>query len=106
MRDYFAAAAPFASTVIIREAGEERAAKAFVEPISVTSPEEEGRATIMGLADDRRYLLIAERAAIECGDEVELCCGDRVYELLRCEMVGGSHWEGIMKLKGGSGHAG
>lgn len=102
MRNYFAAAAAFARDVTVREGTEERPAKAIIQPLSVTAPEYAGRPTVMGTVDDRRYLLIAEPAAISDGEDVEISCDGKTYRLLRCEMLGGgSHWEGIMRLKAG-----
>ncbi len=104
MRDYFAAAAAYASEIVVREGGKERGAKAFIQPISISSPDYERRATAMGLADDRRYLLIAEPAALSGESGAEISCGGKCYELLRCELMGGgSHWEGLLRLKGGGG---
>lgn len=105
MTDIFGAAAEYAETVTVREGDTERTAKAFIQPESVGSPDYESRPTAMGLADDRRYLIIAERTAFSGSGKVEICCGDRVYELLRRELLWrGSHWEGHMRLKGGNGN--
>lgn len=102
MRNYFAAAAAFARDVTVREGTAERSAKAFVQPVSVTTPEYAAHPTVMGTVDDRRYLLIAEPDAISTGEDVEISCDGKTYRLLRCEMLGGgSHWEGIMRLKAG-----
>lgn len=91
-----------APVVTITEGGNERQARAYIQPLSVTSPEKGYRATPMGIEDDRRYLLIAEIGALESGDDTSVSCGGRVYELLRCERLGnGSHWEGILRLKAG-----
>ncbi|MBQ8263454.1 MAG: hypothetical protein IJV74_03405 [Clostridia bacterium] len=103
MRDYFKMTQRYAQDVVIEEGGEKKAAKAFIQPLSISSPENEGRATPMGMADDRRYLLITAADAINTGENALISCGDRVYSLLRCELMGGgSHWEGIMKLKAGA----
>ena len=102
MRKHFAAVAAFASEVTVREGETERRARAFIQPLSITSPDYESRATAMGLVDDRRYLLIAEPDALSGDGEAEISCGGKKYELLRCEMMGGgSHWEGLLRLKGG-----
>lgn len=99
MKKFFAAAAAYALDVTVREGGEERSAKAFIEPLSPIKPDYLSRPTVMGREDDRRYLLIAESAAFSGVGEAEVCCGDRVYEVLRRELMGESHWEGIMRLK-------
>ena len=105
MRDYFKKVAAFAEELTIRGGDGEKTARAFIQPINSTSPEYEKRPTPMGFADDRRYLIIAELSAFEGGEILEICSGEKVYELLRRELIGGSHWEGIMRLKGGSGNA-
>lgn len=104
MRNYFAAAAPFARQVTVREGGAERRAKAFIQPLNISSPEYVGRPTPMGTVDDRRYLLIAEPGALSGAGDVCIDCDGKAYELLRCELMGGgSHWEGILRLKAGDG---
>ena len=101
MRDFFGRASTFASRVTVYENGTEREARAFIEPINPTSPEYTYRPTPMGMEDDRRYLIIAEPDAFYGTGEAEIRCGERTYQLLRCELMGGgSHWEGIMRLKG------
>lgn len=107
MRGIFAYAAPFAQSVVVTEGGASREARAFIQPVSVTDPEEPASALPCGVADDRRYLLIAAPEAIVSENEpVEIACGGRRYVLLRRERIGGgTHWEGVMRLKAGGGDA-
>ena len=106
MRDIFRAAAPLAKKVTVCEAGEERGARAFIQAISVLSPEERTEALPLGTVDKRRWLLIAEPGAILSGEgPLEIHCGDRRYEVLRCERLEGGHWEGLLRLKAGGEYA-
>lgn len=107
MKGLFAFAAPYAQSVVVTEGKVSREARAFIQPLSVTDPEERGSALPCGTADDRRYLLIAAPGAILSEDEpVEIQCGGRNYCLLRREkMGGGTHWEGLLRLKAGGGDA-
>jgi len=102
MRELFNSAAKYAQTVTVRSAGGEKTAKAFIQPESTVSPEYEAKPTPLGLADDRRYIIIAEPGAFGNDGGAEICWNGQVFELLRREKLGGgSHWEGIMRLKGG-----
>lgn len=106
MRDFFSDVSGFAQDVTIRENGAERAAKAFVRPESVKNPEKPHSETPAGLRDKRRWLFMTAADAISGGEDVEIVLGSGVYAVLRCELVGGgSHWEGLMRLKGGGDHA-
>ena len=94
---------------------------AIILPISVISLVAAARATPIpwadalpylpgsaGVHDHRRYLLIAQPGAIVYGGRgITVEAEGKEYELLRCELLGGgSHWEGIMKLKAGDENAG
>lgn len=107
MKELFTRLYGWTEAVTVTEQGQVRTARAFIQPVSVTSPEYMGKPTVMGTADDRRYLLIAEPAAIAQGGRgIEVKLGDKTFVVLRCEKLGGgSHWEGIMKLKGGGDNA-
>ncbi len=107
MYDIFARAEKYAKTVTVREAGEEKQVKAFIQACSTENPDYETRPTAMGLEDDRRYLILAERRAFSPRGKVEIQYGEQVFELLRRELLwDGSHWEGLMRLKGGGEDAG
>ncbi len=100
MTDAFAAVSGYASEITVSQRGTSRLSRAFIQPLSVTGPERERAPTPAGAVDKRRYLIIAAPDAFdgEAGGEVR--CLGRVYELLRCEMMGGgSHWEGLLRLK-------
>lgn len=75
--------------------------RAFIEPESTESPEEE---EIMpaGIYDGRRYSLIAEPTAF-CGTEkgAEITAKSGCFELIRLEKMPTGHWEGILKRKAG-----
>lgn len=107
MRDFFRLLRSWTNEVSITEQGCTRSARAFVQPVSISTPEYAGRPTAAGTADDRRYLLIAEPQAIETGiGPITVELDGKCYQLLRCELMGGgSHWEGIMKRKAGGGNA-
>lgn len=107
MRELFRYLEGWTEKISLVENGAEREARAFIQPVSVTNPDYMGRPTPAGTADDRRYLLIAESAAISEGKGgITVRLGDRSFEVLRCELMGGgSHWEGIMRLKAGGGDA-
>ncbi|MGN1002553.1 MAG: hypothetical protein ACI4PC_07250 [Oscillospiraceae bacterium] len=105
MRDVFSFAAPWAKSVVVTENGESREAKAFIQPLSVTEPEERGRPLPCGVADDRRYRLIAAPGAILSEDgPVEIAWDGKRYVLLRRERLD-THWEGVLRLKAGGGDA-
>lgn len=86
----------FARSVLVTDGGGERGVRAFIQPVSVISPEAP-LPTAAGVADQRRWLLIMEPA--ELGGPAEIRDGGRVYSLLRWEEVGG-HIEGLLCLKG------
>ena len=105
MNKWFSAVSSWAQDVTVRQGGEEKHARAFIQPLSVTNPQENAAATPAGVSDERLYLLIIGPEAVNGGGG-EIVSGDKVYQLLRCEeMGGGSHWEGLLRLKGGAGNA-
>ena len=105
MKNWFSSVSTWAQDVTVRQGGEEKSARAFIQPLSVTNPQENAAATPAGVSDERLYLLIIGPDAVS-GRGGEIVSGGRVYELLRCEeMGGGSHWEGLLRLKGGAGRA-
>ena len=105
MRNWFSSVSGWAQDVTVRQGGEEKHARAFIQPLSVTSPRENAAATPAGVSDERLYLLIIGPDAVS-GPGGEIVSGGRVYQVLRCEeMGGGSHWEGLLRLKGGAGDA-
>lgn len=100
MTDVFGAVSPFARPAVIRRDGGEKPARVFIQPVSVTAPEREGLPTPAGLADERRYLIIAGPGAFELegAGPVTVECAGRLFRLLRFEeMGGGSHCEGVLK---------
>ena len=105
MRSFFNEIAVYAADAVITDSGGERNIKAFVEPVSITNPEEKGMITPAGVRDDRRYLLITSADAVtEEGSTVS--CGGENYEILRWEVIGGaSHTEALMKRKAEVSHA-
>ena len=105
MNNWFSAVNGWAQAVTVRQGGEEKHARAFIQPLSVTSPHEKAAATPAGVSDERLSLLIIGPEAVN-GDGGEIVSGGKVYQMLRCEeMGGGSHWEGLLRLKGGAGNA-
>lgn len=104
MTDWFGAVSAYASEITVSQRGEERRSRAFIQPVSVTDPERERVPTPAGSVDGRRYLIIAAPDAFvrDGGAGGEVRCAGRTYELLRCEeMGGGSHWEGLLRMKAG-----
>lgn len=102
MRNWFAAVSPFAQEICIHKNGEVRRCRAFIQPLSLTSPELALSPTPAGLYDGRSYLIIAPPDAFDGGGAELIECGERRFELLRWEkMGGGSHCEGIMRPKAG-----
>ena len=91
----------FARSVRVTDGGGERDVRAFIQPLSVSSPEAP-TPTVAGVADARRWLLIMEPA--ELNGPAEIRDGDRVYSLLRWEEING-HIEGLLCLKGGGENA-
>lgn len=108
MRDFFRLLKGWTNEVSIFEEGQQRRARAFIQPVSVTDPEDMGTPTPAGTVDGRRYLLIAEPGAIAKGrDGITVELNGKLFQVLRCELMGGgSHWEGIMKRKAVDGDAG
>ena len=105
MRNWFSSVSGWAQDVTVRQGGEEKRARAFIQPLSVTSPRENAAATPAGVSDERLYWLIIGPDAVS-GPGGEIVSGGQVYQVLRCEeMGGGSHWEGLLRLKGGAGNA-
>lgn len=112
MTDYFAAAAPLGRPLILRSAERPgaRSVRGFVQPLSPRDASEQGRPARPGRPDRREYLLLVPAAALEAGEtDVIVSDGERVYELLRAEPVYADgttgHWEGVLRLKGGTGNA-
>lgn len=107
MTDWFGAVSAFAQTVSVTQDGEVRQGRAFVQPVSPISPDVPVTPTPAGVRDDRRYLIIAWPGAFVPGGRRALVgCGDKKFEVLRCELMGGgSHWEGIMRLISGDDNA-
>ena len=102
MTDWFGAVSAYAREIAVFQRGISRKSRAFIQPLSVTAPERERVPTPAGSVDDRRYLIIAAPDAFDGGVGGEVLCDGRTYELLRCEMMGGgSHWEGVLKIKAG-----
>lgn len=106
MNGWFGTVSQFAQEVSVLQNGEVRSAKAFIQPVSSTSPEHPFSPTPAGVRDDRRFLIIASPDAFSgCGHGVTVLCGDRKFQLLRCELMGGgSHWEGLLRLLPGDRH--
>ena len=105
MKNWFFSVSGWARDVTVRQGGEEKSARAFIQPLSVTNPREKAAATPAGVSNERLYLLIIGPDALSGGGG-EIVSGGKVYQLLRCEeMGGGSHWEGLLRLKGGAGDA-
>ena len=105
MNKWFSAVSGWAQDVTVRQGGEEKHTRAFIQPLSVTNPRENTAATPAGVSDERLYLLIIGPEAVNGGGG-EIVSGGKVYQLLHCEeMGGGSHWEGLLRLKGGAGNA-
>lgn len=102
MTDWFGAVSAFAQEVCVRQHGEVRRGRAFIQPLSATAPEREKSPTPAGIREDRRYLLIAWPGAFERGGTgAAVECGGVKYEVLRCEkMGGGTHWEGLLRRMG------
>lgn len=102
MTDWFGAVSAYAREISVLQRGESRTSRAFIQPLSVTGPERERTTTPVGAVDERRYLIIAAPGAFDGGVGGEVRCGERTFELLRCELLGGgSHWEGVMRIKAG-----
>ncbi len=102
MTDWFGAVSAYARGITVFQRGEEKLSRAFIQPLSVTGPERERLPAPAGSVDERRYLIIAAPDAFDGEAEGEVQCGGRTYELLRCEMMGGgSHWEGVLRIKAG-----
>lgn len=99
MTGWFGAVSAFAQDISVRQGGETRRGRAFIQPLSVTAPEREPVPTPAGILDGRRYLLIAWPGAFERGGRgAAVECGGVRYEVLRCEkMGGGTHWEGLLR---------
>ena len=108
MRDYFSMMHGWTQSLCINEQGQKRMAMGFIQPLSTTKPERPYLPGSAGVHDHRRYLLIAPPEAIVYGGRgITVEAEGKEYELLRCELLGGgSHWEGIMKLKAGGENAG
>lgn len=102
MTDWFGAVSAYAREIAVSQRGVLRKSRAFIQPLSVTDPERERLPSPAGTVDDRRYLIIAAPDAFDGKAGGEVRCLGRTYELLRCEMMGGSsHWEGVMRIKAG-----
>ena len=93
MRDAFAS--PFARSVTVTAGGETQTLRAFIQPLSLETPAvETPRATVAGVTDPRRWLLILDAATLPKGP-AEVTDGGDVYVLLRRETIAG-HIEGIL----------
>ena len=84
-----------------------RTGRGFISPAAPRDGENAWRALPPGYYNRERYLLTASRDAIADGEtERSVSCGGAEYELLRVELVKVgdevSHWEGVMRLKGGA----
>lgn len=103
MRDVFAYLTPWTEAVTVLEQGEERPARAFLEPLSATRPEEQAHSTPAGVREARRYRMIASPGAVRLpGAEVRR--GEERFAVLRSEDYG-SHVEALLERKAGSDHA-
>ena len=85
----------FAHNVSVTDGNGTRTLRAFLQPLSVTEPEAPA-ATVAGIVDFRRRLLIMEDAALT--GPVEIADGGENYLLLRWEHIDG-HIEGVLKRK-------
>lgn len=103
MSGWFGAVSAFAQEISVRQNGEVRRGRAFIQPLSATYPERAASPTPAGVRDDRRYLLIAWPGAFERGGKGAVVeCGGVKYEVRRCEkMGGGTHWEGLLRRRAG-----
>lgn len=102
MRNMFSSR--FAENVTVRDAGGSRSARAFLRPVSVTSPEAPALSPA-GMLDERRWRIILE--PISLSGPVTVVSGNTEYLLLRYEMIGGGdHIEGLLCRKAGNAYAG
>lgn len=102
MRDWFGAVSAFGQEICVCQGGEARKCRAFIQPLSLTEPERDAYPTPAGMRDGRKYLIITAPDAFDGGGRAVIRCGERSFELLRWEkMGGGSHCEGIMRAKAG-----
>ena len=100
MRGVFSSS--LARSVTVTAGGETRTLRAFIQPLSLETPAVEApRATVAGVADPRRWLLILDAAELPEGP-IEITDGGDVYALLRRENISG-HIEGILRRKGVAG---
>ena len=88
---------PFARSVTVTAGGETRTLRAFIQPLSLETPEVP-RATAAGVTDPRRWLMILDAETLPNGP-VTIADGETVYALLRRESVAG-HVEGILCRSG------
>ena len=91
----------FAEKVSAQHNGRAWSFRAFIEPKSAVTPEEE-LVLPAGVYDGRRYAMIAEAAAFngrEKGAAISAKSGE--YEVLRIEKMPSGHWEGILERKAG-----
>lgn len=82
-------------------------AKGFLCPLSLKNPEHESKPLPNGIKGKANYRLISNLSGIEIGQSV--IRGGREYTVLRVEPVNIfgklSHYECLLKLKGGAGDA-
>ena len=95
MRGVFSSS--FARSVTVTAGGESGTFRAFIQPLSLETPETP-RATAAGVTDPRRWLLILDAAELPEGP-AEVSDGESVYALLRRETIAG-HIEGVLQRKG------
>ncbi len=82
---------PLARTVTVTDSGGTYTARAFLQPLSVRTPETP-EITPAGVVDGRRWRVIAQPLSLT--GPVTFTDGSAVYRLLRWEEIGG-HLEGI-----------
>ncbi len=99
MRDIFES--PFARTLTVVHDGERTAARVFLQPLSLRSPEGP-ELTPAGTADGRRYLAIVEPMCIRRGDGIETARSR--FRVERSEDLGG-HIECVLRVEAGDGDA-
>ena len=104
--DSFSHVFSFGDEILARRGGEERSFRGFLQPVSVTTPDEAERFLPAGRRDERRFLLIAEAGAFSGdSDLASIFYRGREFLILRLEEIHGGHWEGLLRLKGGFGDA-
>lgn len=92
----------FARAVKVTDTQGTRVRRAFLRPESLRRPETPEMSPA-GISDERRWLLIME--ADDLQGPVTITDGNREYILMRRELIGGDHIEGLLCLKAGDGDA-